>query len=74
MNLNISGKLKGSNVTSSGNGNVIEMYLGGGGGNVINVTVNWDIEDSNVVDSGNNNTLRIYLGQAEDRNSTDLPF
>jgi len=59
---------------SSGNGNVIEMYLGGGGSNVINVTVKGDIEDSNVVDSGNNNTLRIYLGQAEDRNSTDLPF
>lgn len=58
VNVNIlNGKAKGSNLTRSGNGNSVELYIAGGGDNVVNVTIAWEAEDS-----VSNNTVKIYLG------------
>lgn len=49
-------------MTRSGNGNSVELYIAGGGDNVVNVTIAWEAEDSEFEDSVSNNTIKIYLG------------
>lgn len=63
VNLSImNGKVKGSHLTESGNGNSVELHIAGNGDNVVNVTIAWEAEDSDFEDSVNNNTVKIYLG------------
>ena len=63
INVNVlNGKVRGSNLTRSGNGNSVELHVAGNGDNVVNVTIAWEATESDVEDSISNNTVRIYIG------------
>ncbi|PVH83486.1 hypothetical protein DL98DRAFT_585382 [Cadophora sp. DSE1049] len=76
VNLDIKGGMvKNSNITRSGNGNTVEVYVAGNGQNVVNITLSWEAEDSNMEDSNSENTIKVYVGDAtgvEMGNSTVL--
>jgi hypothetical protein len=66
VNLNVlNGKVKGSNLTRSGNGNTVELHIAGNGDNVVNVTITWEGEDSDMADSMTGNTVKVYIGDME---------
>lgn len=67
VNLDIKGgTVKNSNVTRSGNGNTVEVYVAGNGQNVVNITLSWEAEDSNVEDSNNENVIKVFIGDAQE--------
>ncbi|KAL2066079.1 hypothetical protein VTL71DRAFT_2150 [Oculimacula yallundae] len=76
VNLDVKGgSVKNSNVTRSGNGNTVEVYVSGNGENVVNITLSWEMEDSTITDSNSENKVKIYIGDARGvdmRNSTVL--
>ncbi|KAG4433301.1 hypothetical protein IFR05_011221 [Cadophora sp. M221] len=76
INLDIKGgSVKNSNVTRSGNGNTVEVYVAGNGQNVVNITLSWEVEDSNMEDSNSENIIKVYVGDAHGvdmKNSTHM--
>jgi hypothetical protein len=78
LNLSVmNGKAKGSNLTRSGNGNMVELHIAGNGDNVVNITIAWEAEDSDLEDSVTNNTVKIYIGDmkgADMGNNTVVVF
>lgn len=63
INVNVlNGKVKGSDLTRSGNGNSVELHIAGNGDNVVNVTIAWEATDSDIEGSISNNTVKIYIG------------
>lgn len=72
MNLNlITRDAKASNLTRSGNNNAVEVYIAGGGDNIVNITVSLEAENSALENSNNNNAVKIYIGEAERVNTGD---
>ena len=62
INLDIGANSKGSNVTRSGNENVIELYVPGDRDHVVNITIKMEGMESRVGESGNRNLVKIYIG------------
>ncbi|KAL5325652.1 hypothetical protein ACEPPN_006781 [Leptodophora sp. 'Broadleaf-Isolate-01'] len=66
VNLDIKGgSVNNSNVTRSGNGNTVEVYVAGNGQNVVNITLSWEAEDSSMEDSNSENIIKVYVGEAQ---------
>jgi len=67
VNLDIKGgTIKNSNVTRSGNGNTVEVYIAGNGQNVVNITLSWEADDSIVEDSNSGNAIKVFIGDAQE--------
>ena len=43
--------------------NTVEIYIAGGGQNVINIMMEMDVDNSSAEDSDNNNLLKVYIGE-----------
>lgn len=51
--------------SSSKVGNVVEVFIAGGGNDTVNVGVVWLAEDSNAESSESGNVVRIYVGDVK---------
>ena len=51
--------------------NAVEVYIAGGGDNIVNITVSLEAENSALENSNNNNAVKIYIGEAERVNTGD---
>ena len=66
MNLNlVGGNANDSNLTRSGNGNTVEVYIAGGQDGVVNITVRFEEDNFVLEDSNSHNPVKIYIGVTE---------
>jgi len=60
----LTGRVKGSNLKRSGNGNSVKVYFAGVRQYAVNITVTCEAEESGLEDSSNDNVVEIYNGQS----------